>query len=395
MRTRAPRWWRFLAAAAIPAAVAAGCAREDPADLAYRAQVNAEAGRLEDAEANLARLARIHPLTVPDRLLRSQIAYDRGRLDEALAAMEGPSEPKRGYEAALLAARRGMLEWERRRFRAAEAQLNRALVLDPTRAEARRKLIDLYALQGRAADIAAQARAMAEAGTLEFLYLYAWTLGQREGLNPAERAQWLEGAIANDPEDRASRLALADCLRGLGRLDQADAALDPLPKSDPEVRALRARVALDRGDVDQAEALAATDPGADDHPALARFRGQLALTRGDAPAAARHFRLALEADPEDRDAQFGLGQALSLAGDPEAARSYIRAASDYDRLGWLVRGARPKARRNDPAVLREIGAACLALGRRDQARAWYRLGLSIAPDHAGLKDALAHLEAGP
>src|SRR5262249_61441702 len=102
-----------------------------------------------------------------------------------------------------------------------------------------------------------------------------------------------------------------------------------------------------------------------------------------------------EADPEDRDAQFGLAQALSLAGDPGAARPYIRAASDHDRLGWLVRGARPKARRNDPEVLREIGAACLALGRRDQARAWYRLGLSVDPNHAGLKEALARLEAGP
>jgi tetratricopeptide (TPR) repeat protein len=288
-----------------------------------------------------------------------------------------------------------MLELERRRFRAAEAQLNRALALDPTRAEARRKLIDLYALQGRAADIAAQARAMAEAGTLEFLYLYAWTLGRREGLAPAERAQWLEGAVANDPEDRTSRLALAECLRGLGRLDQADAALDPLPQADPEARALRARIALDRGDADRAEALVGGDQGGDDHPALARFRGQLALTRGDAPAAARHFRLALEADPEDRDAQFGLGQALSLAGDPEAARPYSRAASDHDRLGWLVRSARPKTRRNDPEVLREIGTACLALGRRDQARAWYRLGLSIDPNHAGLKEALARLEAGP
>jgi tetratricopeptide (TPR) repeat protein len=395
MRTRASRWRRFLAAAAIPAAVAAGCAREDPADLAYRAQVNAEAGRLEDAEANLARLARLRPLAVPDRLLRSQVAYDRGRLDEALAALDGPMEPKRGYEAALLAARRGMLEWERRRFRAAEAQLKRALTLDPTRAEARRKLIDLYALQGRAADIAAQARALAGAGTLDFFTLYAWTLGQREGLATAERARWLEGAVANDPEDRASRLALADSLRGLGRLDRADAALDPLPQADPEARVLRARVALDRGDVDHAEALAATGPVADDHPALARFRGQLALTRGDAPAAVRHFRRALEAAPDDRDAQFGLGQALSLTGDPEAARPYIRAASDHHRLGWLVQGARPKARRNDPAVLREIGAACLALGRRDQARAWYRLGLNIAPDHAGLKEALARLGAGP
>jgi tetratricopeptide (TPR) repeat protein len=397
MKVPARAYRRLLVAAGMLAAAAAspGCTREDPADLEYRAQVNAAGGRLEDAEANLARLARSRPLTVPTRLLRAQVARDRGRLDEALAALDGPREPKRGYEAALLAARRGMLEMERRRFRAAEAQLTRAPDLDPNQAEPRRKLIDLYALQGRPADIATQARALAEAGTLDFFTLYAWTLGQREGLDPAERAGWLEGALANDPEDRTSRLALADCLRGLGRLDQADAALDPLPGTDPEARATRARILLDRGDAGGAEALLESGPGTPDHPALSRLRGQLALMRGDVPAAVRDFRLAVEARPDDRDARFGLGQALSLAGEPEAARPHLQAARDHDRLGWLVRGARPRNRRNDPATLREIGAACLALGRRDLALAWYRLGLSIAPDNAELRAAISRVEAGP
>jgi tetratricopeptide (TPR) repeat protein len=396
MNGRGWGYWRFLPALGLLAvAMSPGCSREDPADLEYRARVNVAGGRLEDAEVNLARLARIRPLTVPERLLRAQVARDRGRLDEALAVLEGPREPKQGFDAALLTARRGMLEMERRRFRAAEAQLNRALALDPGRAEARRQLIDLYALQGRSAEIATQARALAKAGTLDFFYLYVWTLGQREGLDPAERAEVLERAVEADPDDRVSRLALAECLRRLGRLDQADSTLDSLPRTDPEVRAARARVALDRGDTTRAEALLGTGPDADDHPALAGFRGRLALIRGDAPAAVRQFRLALKADPGDRDTRFGLGQALRLVGDPEAARPHAQAARDHDRLEWLVRGARPRSRRNDPATLREIGMACLALGRRDQARAWYRLGLSRDPDNAELKDALSNISSEP
>ena len=123
------------------------------------------AGRLEDAEANLARLARIRPLTVSERLLRAQVAQDQGRIDLALTMLDEPPEPKQGLDAALLAARRGSLEMERSRFRAAEAQLTRALTLDPRRAEARRRLIDLYALQGRSADIATQVPELGQGGT--------------------------------------------------------------------------------------------------------------------------------------------------------------------------------------------------------------------------------------
>jgi tetratricopeptide (TPR) repeat protein len=372
-----------------------GCGRDDPADLEYRAQADITAGRLEDAEAHLARLARVRPLTVRERLLRARAARDRGRIDEALAALDGPREPQHRPDAALLAARRGSLELDRHRFRAAEAQLNRALTLDPGCAEARRTLIDLYALQGRPAEIAAQAHALAGDGTLDFFYLYVWTLGRREGLDPAERAEWLEGAVAADPDDRESRVALAECLRRLGRLDGADAALDALPRTDPETRAARARIALDRGDTGRAAALLGDGLDGDDHPALALLRGRLALIRGDAAAAVAQFRAALRADPDDRETQFGLGQALSLAGDPEAARPHMQAARARDHLEWLVQSARPTTRRNDPATLRDIAAACLVLGRRDQARAWYRLALSRDPQSTDLRRALSDLGSEP
>jgi hypothetical protein len=41
--------------------------------------------------------------------------------------------------------------------------------------------------------------------------------------------------------------------------------------------------------------------------------------------------------------------------------------------------------------LRAIGDACLALGRRDEARAWYRIALTHDPDNAHLKNALSQL----
>ena len=49
---------------------------------------------------------------------------------------------------------------ERHRFRVAEAELKRALVLNPKSVDARRRLIWLYAQQGRSAEIAAESVAL-------------------------------------------------------------------------------------------------------------------------------------------------------------------------------------------------------------------------------------------
>src|SRR5262249_24119387 len=206
-----------------------------------------------EAEADLTRLARLRRLTVPERLLRAEVAQRRGRLDEAVAALEDPHNPKKGPEAAQLAARRGELEMERQHLRAAEAALKRALDLDPGLVDARRRLIWLYAQQGRAAELAAEARALARSTPLDFFDVLVWTLAHHERLDQAELAERLGRAVAADPSDRPSCLALGESLRRLGRLDQADATLDALPETDPEARAARARVALDRGDLARVE----------------------------------------------------------------------------------------------------------------------------------------------
>ena len=385
--------WSLPALGLLAVAAGPGCRREDPAELSYRARTDFARGRLADAEADFTRLARVRRLTVPERLLRAEVARQRGRLDEAAAVLEDPQNPKKGPEAAQLAARRGELEMERRRLRAAEAALTRALDLDPGLVDARRRLIWLYAQQGRSAEIAAQARALARSTPLSFFDLSVWTLAHRESLDQAERAELLGRAVERDAGDRASRLALAECLRRLGRLDQADSTLRVLPETDPDARAARARVALDRGELARVEVLLGTDTPGEVHPALARLRGRLALVRGDARSAIGHFRAALKAAPEDRDSQFGLGQALRLAGEPEAARPYAEAAGAHDRLEWLVQGARPPDRRSNPALLQSIAAACLALGRRDEARGWYQLALRHDPSNAALQQAVSRLES--
>lgn len=383
---------RFLVlAVALGVLAVGGCGRDDPARLLARARADWQAKRLDQAADDLDRLARLRPLDLRERLFRAQVERDRGRPDRAVVALGDVAPGMSPSDAGLLLASRGTLELVRYRFRDAETVLLQALEVDPGRAEARRELANLYGNQGRTAEMRSQYAGLARAGLgpRDFAEAYLWTIGRREDAGPAELADVLRRAVTADPADHESRLALADTLRHLGRLDEADQALAPLPATDPRAQAVRARTALDRGQTSEAEAL--LDETADASPPLARLRGRLALARGDAEAAIEHFQAVLAADPIDRDALSGLGQALRLAGKPTDARAHVEKARMLDQLDQLVQNARPPTRRGDPAVLRAIGDACLALDRPDEARAWYRLALDRDPLDGELQKLLYRL----
>jgi tetratricopeptide (TPR) repeat protein len=381
--------------------VGTGCGRtgETPDDLLRRAQADLAAGRLEAASAAIEGVARYRPLDIRGRLLRSQIAAARGKLDEALAALSDPAVKLKGVDGALVEARKGELEIERHHLRTAESALRRALELDPLQIDARRRLIMLYAQQGRSAEIAAHAPALASAPHPQFLDLFFCTLARHQPIDRAEQADVLARAVAADPDDRMSRLALADCLRRLGRLDDAESMLEPLSSSDDRARLIRATIALDRGDVKRAGEVLGPSSGREPDADLERLRGRLALARDDPASAVSHYRMALKAAPTDRETQFGLAQALRLSGRPDEAKPLADAARAQDRLEWLTRGARSPSQRDDPAVLAAIAEACLAVDRRDEARGWYRLALSHDPNNVDLENALTRLgtraRAGP
>ncbi len=211
--------------------------RDDPQRLWKLAQAAWSSHRLEEAEAVLARLAQQRPAPVAERLLRAEVARQRGRVDQALAVLEG--SPDTAPEAALIERTRGLLEFERDRAQPAEAALLRALSLDPKRVEARRDLVKLYTLESRGRALSAQFGQLASMGLLSFDDLYLWSLGRRSDLGPAELAAKLERMLKNDPDDRSVRLALAEDLRRLGRIAQAETVLAPLADSDPEARGAR------------------------------------------------------------------------------------------------------------------------------------------------------------
>lgn len=396
-KSRRPKPRRIvLGAAAIGVAGVAGAAflvlgwpQEDPDRIAARVQQEWRAGRLEQADAELAKLGRRRPLTTLERLMAGQIARQRGKPDAGLAAL-APIPATDPMAADVLLAR-GLLAVDAFRVGEAVAALEDAVRVDPRRPEAHRELARLGALWKRPDLIDDHCRALVRADQpLDFDELALWILGKPQDRELSDDARLLERAVAADPGDRGSRLALAESLRRLGRLDDADAALAGLP--DEATRAIRARIALDRGDLEAARPLLLGGPA--DASSLALL-GRIDLARGDIEAATTRYRAAVAADPGSRDARAGLGQSLRLAGHDEEAARHQEIARRHDQLAWLVANAGTHQGRGDAATLRALGDACLALDDRDRARAWYRLAVSRNPLDSASQKALHDLGTSP
>ncbi len=362
----------------------------DPTRVFLRADAAYKAGRYAEAEAALRRLERLRPPTPVDRSLRAEVDVAFERPVEALAELA--AIPDDHPLAPMARLRTGQIQIRRGLTRPAEAALLAAVRLLPRSEQPRKELVFIYNIQHRQAELDAVLGELLELDALDYQYVLHWTKTRNVVWNPNGDLPSLEKFAAADPEDRWSRLALVEALRRLDRLDDAERALAPLPLSDPRVRTKRVLIAMDRGDLASAESLLAEGPP--DDPQLARLRGQLALRRRDGTAAVQQFRIALAADPIDRVALSGLGTALGLLGRTAEARPYLDAARRHDDLWKLVSRAATTEGEHDPKLPHELGMACAAIGRNQEARAWLRLAISRDPLDAESQQTLFELEHG-
>jgi hypothetical protein len=95
--------------------------------------------------------------------------------------------------------------------------------------------------------------------------------------------------------------------------------------------------------------------------------------------AIHHFRIARDLDTDDRSNQAGLQTALRLAGGSEASPSSLSASNHYEAIDTLIARLFDSSADSDAELLRRMGAACEALGRLVEARAWYQLAVACAP----------------
>jgi tetratricopeptide (TPR) repeat protein len=360
----------------------------DPDALWRQADAEADAGRYDRVEAALLRLGRLRSPTPEDWYLRAKLAMAQERTEEALADLA--RIPDASPLGALAHLRTGQIELRRDRWRHAEAALRTARRLDPRLVQAHRELIYLYSMQSRRDELDARFRSLSELTALSFDDVFRWCLTRNTQWEPREILAAMTGCVRADPADRWSRLALAGARRRVGRIDDAESALEPLPASDNAARILRAEIALDRGDDRAVAALLAGGP--EDDPGLARLRGRTALARHDGTTALRHFRIAAAADPDDRDTLFGLAAALVLTGKEAEAAPFLAAARARDHLSSLIQRAAAPASRDNLELLRQLGAACEAVSHSAEARSWYLLVLEKDPFDSEARAAIERLE---
>jgi len=291
--------------------------------------------------------------------------------------------PQAGLEA-------GQLELRRSRYVAAEKLLLEAIKLDPKSVQARRELVYIYGMQLRRPEINANFRELARISTLTYSEVFLWCLSRGVSWEVNEVIATLKKCLEADPNDSWARLGIAEGLRELRRFDEADSILAPLPDSDPRARATRVRLALDRGDDQAAETLLAAGPS--DDVDLTLLRGRFALARGDGPEAVRQFRIAHEEAPSLREAVIGLGQSLQSIGDSAAAAPLLEEARKHERLGTLIVKASALKNRDDPALMRDLGEACAALGRFTEARTWYNLAITRDPFDIQAQDGIQRVK---
>ena len=262
------------------------------------------------------------------------------------------------------------------------------MALNPEQIQPYRELAYLYAVERRRVECDAQFRALAKRMPLDYVLAFAWCQNYCRIWDPNDACRVLDGFVAFDPDDRSCRLALVMNLRLAHRLDQAEAALRPLPDSDPEARALRAEFAIDKGEIDAAQALAQGGPA--DHSRLNAIRGRLALTTKDATRAADYFRAALRKDSDDHDSIRGLGLALRLLGDPQA-REFIDAARRYDEFKRALQGSTTTLH-TDPKLFYKLGEHCESVRRTIEGATWYELAIKLDPFDAQAQQALDRLD---
>jgi tetratricopeptide (TPR) repeat protein len=376
------RWRRLILIAVVLLVAGGGLARwrwavapeKDPMRLGLLQLALKEfnAKRYEQAIALLDRRATETEPTPLDWMLRARIAEARGLLADAIKALTHIPDSDEIASRAWLKA--GQIELARNRARAAETAFRRALALNPDQVQAYRELAYLFALQRRKAESDAQFLALSQRISMNYILAFAWCQNYCGLWDPNEAIPILSRYIAEDPDDRLSRLGLVNNYVTANQLDLAAAALRPMPDSDADARALRARLAIERGEIELAQKLVRDGP--EHHVRLNVYRGQLAFPNSAADAAA-FYRLALHQDPDDRDALHGLGTASRKLGDPKAAE-YLDRAARHDKLKRTIQDS-VSTLRTDLKLFAKLGELCESLERLAEARIWYQLAVERDP----------------
>ncbi len=402
-------WWTVGLVASLIVVAAVGLAAPvarwlRPAPRLDRAIDLVSAGRQAEAEAELRRLIELDPDPSAGLLLAQLLNEGQApRADEILAVVDRV-EPR--AEPALrptLLVQKGKALYRSYRLPEAEAAWDEALRLDPMVAEAGWLLIQLYDVEGRAAEarlLALRLSAVEPEPVDQVRLLLEPIRIEVDRLNAASKISWLEPALGLAPDDFRLNLAIGRAYNDEGRFADARAALQRALARHPEDEAAW-DAWLDAQEETESlrSQLERVPPSLRDRPSLAAHRGELALDRLDYAGAVAELRRALEAEPTDSALATKLGRALKFAGATDEAEGLQSARTDHEaalaELDALYEEAIAIPTLGiiaEPKLYQRLAGLRERLGRPDEARLWHELALRSAPGDPASLEALARLD---
>jgi len=350
------------AAAALESIDRAIALQPEDADLHLsRAGVLLGARRIDEAQAALTASSGLDPNQFLAYIMQAQLALGRGDLDEAerlsrLAARVSPDHPQLAAIDGMVALRRGDADAALRLVAAAserapeDPQVRHALGFiymakqhwafaeqafrgiveaNPAASSLRSLIADLLRRQGRPADAADELAPLLKPGAGPGLYRYAGHLRLAAGQN-AEALELLRTALAGQPRDRDTLLAIIEAWRRLGAQDDARHTLDAALATTADSHDLwLARLLFES--LGTPEARAVTERWAKAMPGhVPALEAQMAALdhAGDAAGAEALARRIVEIEPGRSSGEQRLVDALLQRDEPDAAIARVQTLID-------------------------------------------------------------------
>ncbi len=336
------------------------------ADRLQLANTQLRLGKGDDADADLAQLAKMIPRSPEVNYLRGRLLFDRGEYKEAIEAFSLVLAANPNHVGAMLLSANANALTDN--LATAEAMYTDFLALVPGNVEATLRLAEVNRRLGNARRTEDLARAVlgADAENERALALLGASLSaqgqhaesalafdelatlqpdlpavrvaagtQRVAAGDEEAGiQQLRDAAKLMPESGAARERLIEALLSVGDLEEAASEADAYVAQMPESarpHVYRGRLKLQQRQSDEARAefdrALELDPGNID---ANRGLAALAVLDQDIPTAIQYLRSALEAHPENVVTHMSLAVLLEQAGDTESMVKTLRSAVDVD-----------------------------------------------------------------
>ncbi len=368
------------------AALAASSGLDPNQFMAYTMQAQLALGRGDLGEAE--RLSRLAARVAPDHpqlaAIDGMVALRRGDADRALrlvvaASQQAPDDAQIRYAL-------GFIYMAKQHWAFAEQAFRGIVERNPAATSLHSLIAELIHRQGRPAEAADELAPLLKSGPSPALHRYAGQLRLAAGQD-AEALELLRTALAAQPRDRQTLLAIIEAWRRLDARDDARHTLDAALATTPDSHDLwLARLLFEA--IGSAEACAVAQRWVNAMPAhLPALEAQMAALdhAGDAVAAEAVAQRIVEREPGRTSAEQRLVEALLARDEPAAAIARVQSLIDAAQ--------EPLARQN---LRNWLGLVQDRAGRQaDAVATWTALAQETAPSRLPLWTPTEPVQAWP